>query len=400
MNDPVPELMQLLGSPVVFLAWPRGSKGFRRKWGHLTADDMTSDYLSKLQHGNIGVALGEKSGGLVAIDCDDDNFLKSFAAANPKLADTLQTHGARGRVFWLRMAGSYPTKSLKLKTTTKTDVGEYRANGNQSIVWGIHPETHKPYQFVVRKPALTVDFASINWPSTLAKTPATAKWTEVTEGTDVAEEADVTDVAECSREAKVIGSPGSLFSLIDSVEDAVNKCLPEITHENNARLFDLARGCLTLKTKGIRHDPEAIFDLWHERAKQLLRPDLTKEDYYIEFMNACHRAKVPLGSAMVASAWQRANQNPLPLPPKAMAWENQERKKLLAFFREMQIAAGDEKWFVAGGLRTCAKLLGHNSHSTVEKWIGAFCGMKFLKVVEKGDAHRATRFRYLCPLAA
>jgi hypothetical protein len=147
--------------------------------------------------------------------------------------------------------------------------------------------------------------------------------------------------------------------------------------------------------KSIEHDPDEVFELWHQRAKQFLRPGHTKEEYYIEFMNACHRAKVPLGSQMVATAWERAKQNPLPLPAKAAAWENQERKLLLAFLREMQTAAGDNPFFVAGGLRACAKLLGHQNHSTVEKWLGAFCQLKFLKAVKKGDSHHATRFRYL-----
>lgn len=239
-DDPVPELIRLLGKPVVFLGWPKGLKGDRRKWGHLTAANMTADYLAKLRHGNIGVALGEKSGGLCAIDCDDEDFLKSFAAANPQLDGTLQTHGARGRVYWMRFAGKYPTKSIKLKTKGGAEVGEYRANGNQSIIWGVHPGTGKEYQFVVKKPVLTVDFASIVWPDSLAKNPVNREWTEVTEVPEV------TNVAEVADEADVIVCGGSVFSLIESVEDAVKKCLPETVNTNNARLFDLARACLTL----------------------------------------------------------------------------------------------------------------------------------------------------------
>ena len=109
----VSELRELLGHDVLLLAWPKGSKGTKIKWGHLTVADMTPAYLEELERGNIGVALGEKSGNLVALDVDIDEMIQPFITANPFLKTTLQTHGARGRVFWFRMRGEYPraTKS-------------------------------------------------------------------------------------------------------------------------------------------------------------------------------------------------------------------------------------------------------------------------------------------------
>jgi hypothetical protein len=41
MKDPIPELIELLGCLPVFIGWPSGSKGIRRKWKHLTIADMT-----------------------------------------------------------------------------------------------------------------------------------------------------------------------------------------------------------------------------------------------------------------------------------------------------------------------------------------------------------------------
>jgi len=58
----VKELRELLGHDVLLLAWPKGSKGTKIKWGHRTVADMEKpDYLAKLERGNIGVALGAKS---------------------------------------------------------------------------------------------------------------------------------------------------------------------------------------------------------------------------------------------------------------------------------------------------------------------------------------------------
>jgi hypothetical protein len=170
MSDPVPELLELLG-PVVLIGWPKGSKGTDQKWGHLTLEDMTPQHLGKLKDGNIGVALGEVSGGLCAIDCDRDDFAEAFLAVNPALAGTLQTHGARGRVFWVRFHGVYPKQTIKFKNDSGEAIGEFRSNGAQSIVWGIHPDTQKPYEFVVKKPALRIEFGSIRWPADISNPP-------------------------------------------------------------------------------------------------------------------------------------------------------------------------------------------------------------------------------------
>ena len=167
--DPIPDLIQLLGQPVVFIDWPRGVKGNSQKWGYLTSAHMTPQYLSKLKLGNIGVALGEASGGLCAIDIDADEFVDPFRWANPGLAETLQTHGARGCVFWLRFKGSYPKNTSFLKTESGQGVGEFRSTGSQSIIWGIHPDTQRPYEFVLKGPVVEVDFESIQWPDQIKK---------------------------------------------------------------------------------------------------------------------------------------------------------------------------------------------------------------------------------------
>jgi len=399
----VKELRELLGHDVLLLAWPKGSKGTKRKWGHLTIADMEKpDYLANLERGNIGVALGAKSGNLIALDVDDDALVAPYLALNPFLNDTLQTHGRRGRVFWLRMAGDYPAKTKPLETLSGGDAGEWRAGKNsQSIIHGIHPDTGKPYQMLNKFKPLLAEFPSIIWPKEISNPPTLdnqllkANWTEVTEV------ADATDETKEAVEANVIcASVAPVFTLINSVEAAVSKCLPTRIHENNLRLFDLARALLSLDQQAIQYDHDEVFELWYAKAKPFLRPELSKQDYYLEFMKACHRAKVPLGSSIVAAAWERAKQNLLPLPPKVLAIQKPDFQLLCAFFREMQTGAGDgNEWFVAGGYRACAKLLGHKNHSTVETWIGALHTMKILQTVKPGDAHHSTRYRYKLPIA-
>lgn len=167
----VAEIRDLLGHDVLLLAWPSGSKGEKRKWGHLTVADMTPAYLKTLGAGNIGVALGKVSGNLVALDVDADELVEPFLTANPFLNGTLQTHGARGRMFWLRMAGAFPAKTMKLKTTSGENCGEFRSHGSQSIIHGIHPKGN-PYQVVNMAKPLVVDFANIVWPTQISNPPS------------------------------------------------------------------------------------------------------------------------------------------------------------------------------------------------------------------------------------
>src|ERR1700730_9358579 len=89
---------------------------------------------------NTGVMRGRPSGGLCAIDVDDDQLLQAFVNLNPDLGATLCSKGARGGQFWLQMEGDYPHCVYKLKTKDGKKWGEWRADGGQSIIRGIHPD--------------------------------------------------------------------------------------------------------------------------------------------------------------------------------------------------------------------------------------------------------------------
>ena len=91
------------------------------------------EYLAQLNHGgNIGVLLGN---GLVTIDLDRDEAVEPFLSLNPKLRETLRTRRVRGCNLWLLIKGVYP-KAAKIKTRIGEDWGEWRANGNQTVIHG------------------------------------------------------------------------------------------------------------------------------------------------------------------------------------------------------------------------------------------------------------------------
>jgi hypothetical protein len=172
VGDRVSHLCELLG-PAVLLPWPSGSKGDHRKWKHLQLSDMNEvNHLATLERaGNIGVALGQVSNGLVTIDVDQDAYADALLEANPLLGTTLRTRANRGCNIWVRCSSEYPP-SQKLRNVSGAAIGEWRAEGNQTIISGIHPEGMS-YQFVIECPPITISYDAIIWPDSILPPRAT-----------------------------------------------------------------------------------------------------------------------------------------------------------------------------------------------------------------------------------
>ena len=306
-----------------------------------------------------------------------ERFIDPFIDLNPHLKDTLQTHGARGRSFWLRFEGDYPRRSSKLKISSSREgeVGEFRSNGNQSIVWGIHPTTQKHYQFIVKKPVVTIHLNNITWPKEIIGPPTLQR--NQSHSVSLSLSNSVTP---------------SLCLSGKSLEEVVEFCVPDRIHQNNGATFDLARALLGLNATTT--DRTKAFELWYEAAlkRGVLRPGLSKDDYLMEFMNACGRAKVPLGSSLPILAWNRAVTEPP--PSAAKAFETNEPKLLVSLCYQMHNLSHGEPWFLA--TRTVEKLIG-KSHVTVATWMSALVQMGILERVEPGTKTKAPRYRYCEP---
>ena len=400
----VSELRELVGHDVLLLAWPKRSKGTKIKWGHLTVASMTPAYIKKLERGNIGVALGAKSGNLIALDVDDDTLVAPYLALNPFLNDTLQTRGARGRVFWLRMAGDYPAKTVKLKTQSGDDCGEFRSNGSQSIIHGIHPNGG-PYQMVNMVKPLPVDFARIVWPKEISNPPApkaellvndTERQSDGVTESQSNRDTDVTD----DTDAIVGGSAVSkaLLPLSEpvcrTIDEAVHLALPNKVHQNNDHLFTLARAVKTLEKQSGKFTPAQlrdVFSRWYECATEFLRPEQTRDDYMTQFLNAYASAKVPLGDGAITQAWKQAQENPLP-PEAVDNFEDQNLRLVVALCRELQIMAGQEPFYLSS--RTVQRLTKQESHATAARWLRSLCVLKILEETEKGCGIKASRYRF------
>jgi putative DNA primase/helicase len=213
------DLYELLGDAVL-LPINKGWKYPLGSWQLTTlAASKTIESQKRLTEkiangGNIGVLLGEASDRLVAIDLDADEDAKEFFALNPWLNKTLLSRGARGCQFWIRVKDfAEHAKSGDWKYANKRDDNgepvtftEWRANGNQSVIFGQHPSGKDYEQLWLNKP-LEVEYSEIVWPDYVyfcpdggakkAKQPKqTAKTAKVeSSATDTISDADYKDWA-------------------------------------------------------------------------------------------------------------------------------------------------------------------------------------------------------------
>ena len=120
--------------------------------------------------GNIGVLLGEASAGLCTVDLDGEKEASTFLGINPGLRDTLQTARVRGRNFWVRIVGDFPAAGKLKDRATGQDLGEWRADGNQTVIHGAAMDATKgetqptAYRIVCDAPPLEIAFEEIRWP--------------------------------------------------------------------------------------------------------------------------------------------------------------------------------------------------------------------------------------------
>ncbi len=163
--NPVDRILGLLGDKTVLLPVLSKTKQPNLKnWQNTTLREMQdNNYLQHLQTGNIGVLLGKESDNLCAIDIDDDDSVEPFLELNPRLRSTTRTKGARGVQLWIRCNGEYP-KVTKIENEEGHPCGEWRADGGQSVIHGIHPSGVE-YRILVATSPILIAFSEITWPS-------------------------------------------------------------------------------------------------------------------------------------------------------------------------------------------------------------------------------------------
>ena len=374
-TDRISHLRDLLG-PAVLLPWPLRCKGDSRRWTHLQLADMGAvSHLTKLRRaGNIGVALGQVSNGLITIDFDQDSYVDTFLASNPLLADTLRTRGRRGCNIWIRCSSGYPP-SKKLKDSSGFEIGEWRADGNQTIVSGTHPEG-MPYQFVVERPVITISYDAIIWPTLI-----------------VAPRATESNRVRRVRENKVVGvdSDNAGSSSIEIfTRDLISQLAPTDFHQNNASLFDLGRLVRSYESAvgqlATKAELQFVFDRWCLVARRFWRH--TRDDYWTEFLEAYHYARIGLNQDPLKLAFDRAKATAL---PDVTGFSDEHVKILAAICREMHQIMGDNPFFLP--TRKLGELVGAH-WGTVARWLIA---IDTLGMIHLAPGEKRKRGGYQCP---
>jgi Bifunctional DNA primase/polymerase, N-terminal. len=368
-------ILGLLGHALL-LPWPAGCKGSRKKWKHLQLTDMSeASHLAKLEKaGNIGVALGKVSNGLVTIDLDHENYIEPFLEANPLFRNTLCTTAQRGCNVWLRCTADYPP-SCNLRNAYGEEIGEWRADGNQTIIAGTHPDG-VPYRFVIERPVITIEYHEIVWPDVIR--PPNATESQRARGV---RETKVVSVGGCSLQIQAFCSG-----------DLIARIAPTDYRQNNTSLFKLARLLKSYEDAIGRLPTEQerllVFDCWCFVARPFWRH--SRDEYYAEFLDACHYARIGLDQNPIELAVSRARSSPL---PQVRGFTDERIRLLVAICREMQQITNS--FFLP--TRKLAEILGaHWTH--VARWLRALEALGIIHLapgeVRRRGGNRSPRYHY------
>jgi hypothetical protein len=392
------ELRELLGLDVLLLPCKSGTKKPVGKWKELTAAAMADPaYMARLDNGNIGVALGQRSGGLCSLDIDSDDEFSAFAETNKVISQTLCSRGARGGNLWWRLRGAYPRLTPLKKAGAAW--GEWRSDGAQTIIWGRHPNGGH-YRFLRRLQPLTIDFSQIKWPANM--TPAlsiepTQSDTESTQPTEFPKSPKSTERTETT-DANTGGVVGAVvLSSVQSFEEALSAARTSAPGHNHERLFTLARGAkaveLAMKRPLTETELRNLFNRWFAAAKPHLKKELSVDDYWFEFLEGYENVKHPLGTGFIEAAWNKASTTAP--PAEANQFQDLSLRRVVTFCRELWLSRDRKPFFLS--CRTLQGLLEHPDHVRAARWLRGLCRAKILAVVEAGGAksRRASRYQYL-----
>ena len=158
---PLETIENLLGTDTFFVPCEWGTKKPLVTYTERPFDATKSDAyraVLNLPQTNLAVYLGKASGGLCAIDFDNNEDLAAFLACNPKLATTTRSRGSRGGMVWLRIEGEYPESC-----NPDHKHFEWRADKRLSTIFGRHP-AGMDYTLTVDAMPVALPFIEITWP--------------------------------------------------------------------------------------------------------------------------------------------------------------------------------------------------------------------------------------------
>ena len=400
MPPHIQRILELTG-PALLLPWSKGSKGGKKRWGHLALalmDDRV--HQSRLEKaGNIGVALGNVSGGLITVDLDSEEHAAAFLGANPALRDTLRTKGKRGCNVWVRMDGDYPG-THKLKDKAGNEIGEFRSTGAQTIIWGTHPDG-MAYVFEVEKPAISVAFEKIVFGCSRQQNGQVQALTVIPTETQRRLRYRDAETTKTKKDVCVGGLAQSAYELagipreILNFKNIVGNIAPRTFHQTNSSLFNLGRLNkafeIFLGKKTTPKQKNRVFDLWCESSRPFWTK--TRESYFVEFVRLCETAKVGLDQDVLRIAYIRSSLKPL---PAVVGFSDERVRRLAGMCRELHLLLEGHPFFLP--TRKVAELLGADFRD-VANWIRTLESFGYIALahgeIHKQGGSRSPRYVYI-----
>jgi hypothetical protein len=364
---------EVFGADVLLLHWTLGFKGEKKQWKNLTlAKTRTSTYQDKLARGNIGIALGEPSGGVCAIDLDTDEIRNRFLVENPWAQKTTEVRGARGSKFFVRIVGTIPG-THHLYEGDK-DVAQWLSDGSQAIVSGKHPDGMW-YRFINTASPFVLPYKEIKWPIDLNRSRQ-AGFTE----------------HQSNGATEAIEQQSSTEQLDAVIYGVVDRFIPTTFHQNNPLMFQIARGLKDIADRMGREltiaEFKTAFDRWKKQSRRFWRQELSEDDYWVEFLDACMRAQHGLEADPRLGAWEESAN--IDIPPEASQWVTDPRiRRLIALCIVLKRRCNNGPFFAS--TRWVAEQF-DISHDLAARWLRFLRHLKILRIVKQGTSKHCPRY--------
>jgi len=193
----------------------------------------------------------------------------------------------------------------------------------------------------------------------------------------------------------VVNASPSLIEAF-SLTDLISQLAPTGYHQNNASLFKLARLVRSYENAVGRpatvQELGFVFDRWCLVARRFWRPELTRDDYYAEFLEAYSYARFGLDENPIELAVSRAKAGPL---PEVQGFTDERIRLVVAICRELQKITGANPFFLP--TRKLGEIL--SVHWTrVGRWLRAIEALGIIRLadgeVRQRGGSRSPRYYY------
>ena len=207
---------------------------------------------------------------------------------------------------------------------------------------------------------------------------------------------NVTEITETTETAEDIVSPSPPLSAVSvtlSLDDLIQKTLPQHPGERNFKIFAFARGLkFNMDMAGCSfNELKPLVRKWHSAALPVIR---TKDfcSTWTDFTHSWPLADHPIEADILTAAWEKSRAEPLPVA--AGEYDHESVKQLVGLCAALGSFSRDGRFFLS--THSAARLL-NTQPMTVHRWLKTLVVDGLLELIHRGNERRASRYRWLPP---